>query len=290
MCLETHPDPTVAQWFGGIIHPINATMSSHYRTLAMAHFRASNIRILVCTDAAGMGCNNSDIDRVVQCNLPATFSHFIQRSGRAAHGHGRKELAVLLVEKSRPFHWNPITKSKRQTKSARTPAGEIAESDRVEPDPSRKAGLPAAERGGSNKVDAVPDGAQPLLNPESADEDPLVPCCHICDPILLNVTRPPALPPERRATNIKRGLPHQPTRTELCKWRKDTYSLHHSSALYGDSAVLDDDTITTLSSCRKLTAQQLSTLLADKWIFGDKHGMELTAFLTPLALDIPFIL
>ncbi len=38
----------------GAVRPFNATMSTDYRNLAMVHFRAGNIRILVCTDAAGM--------------------------------------------------------------------------------------------------------------------------------------------------------------------------------------------------------------------------------------------
>lgn len=40
--------------FRGIVRPFNATMSSNYRTRAMARFRSGDVRILVCTDAAGM--------------------------------------------------------------------------------------------------------------------------------------------------------------------------------------------------------------------------------------------
>lgn len=40
----------------GVARPFNATHSASYHALAMAHFRAGNIRILVCTDAAGMVC------------------------------------------------------------------------------------------------------------------------------------------------------------------------------------------------------------------------------------------
>ncbi len=40
----------------GIIRPFNATLSQEYRTLAMDRFRKGGIRILVCTDAAGMVC------------------------------------------------------------------------------------------------------------------------------------------------------------------------------------------------------------------------------------------
>ena len=36
-----------------IIRPFNATLSSEYRTEAMAAFRAGSIRIMVCTEAAG---------------------------------------------------------------------------------------------------------------------------------------------------------------------------------------------------------------------------------------------
>lgn len=38
----------------GVIRPFNATLSQEYRKLAMAHFRLGGIRVLVCTDAAGM--------------------------------------------------------------------------------------------------------------------------------------------------------------------------------------------------------------------------------------------
>lgn len=38
----------------GVIRPFNATLSKEYRNIAMAKFREGDIRILVCTDAAGM--------------------------------------------------------------------------------------------------------------------------------------------------------------------------------------------------------------------------------------------
>ncbi len=36
------------------VRPFNATLSQEYRTRAMDHFRAGSVRILICTDAAGM--------------------------------------------------------------------------------------------------------------------------------------------------------------------------------------------------------------------------------------------
>jgi superfamily II DNA/RNA helicase len=38
----------------GIIRPYNARLTQCYRALAMKDLQAGNIRVLVCTDAAGM--------------------------------------------------------------------------------------------------------------------------------------------------------------------------------------------------------------------------------------------
>jgi hypothetical protein len=84
----------------GIIRPYNATFSHAYRKEVMHLFRLSEVRILVCTDAAGMGCNIPDIDVVVQWKLPGSVSMFVQRAGRAGRGKGTMGLGVMLVEQS----------------------------------------------------------------------------------------------------------------------------------------------------------------------------------------------
>ena len=38
----------------GVLRPFNANLSPEYRTEAMSQFRAGSIRIMICTDAAGM--------------------------------------------------------------------------------------------------------------------------------------------------------------------------------------------------------------------------------------------
>lgn len=42
----------------GIVRPFNATLSHMYRLTAMDKFREGTVRILVCTDAAGMVCGS----------------------------------------------------------------------------------------------------------------------------------------------------------------------------------------------------------------------------------------
>ncbi|KAJ7237511.1 P-loop containing nucleoside triphosphate hydrolase protein [Mycena rebaudengoi] len=84
----------------GLVRPYNAGMSRQYRAEVMALFKAGIVRILVCTDAAGMGCDIPDVELVVQWKTPKTLSSWIQRAGRAARKGGTEGLAVMIVEKS----------------------------------------------------------------------------------------------------------------------------------------------------------------------------------------------
>ncbi|KAJ3475399.1 hypothetical protein NLI96_g11861 [Meripilus lineatus] len=80
------------------IRPYNARLPPEYRTAAMEAFRKGEIRVLICTEAAGMGCDIPDIDLVIQWQVPATLSHLVQRAGRVARGAGHIGMALLLVE------------------------------------------------------------------------------------------------------------------------------------------------------------------------------------------------
>ncbi|KAF9383507.1 hypothetical protein CPB97_006426, partial [Podila verticillata] len=68
----------------------HALMSNEYKTKMMDEFRSGKIRILLCTEAAGMGCDIPDVDRVILFKCPATISSVVQRKGRAARDPVRK--------------------------------------------------------------------------------------------------------------------------------------------------------------------------------------------------------
>ncbi|KAJ2916958.1 hypothetical protein MD484_g3436, partial [Candolleomyces efflorescens] len=85
--------------YTGFVRPYSAAFSVTYRANVMDHFRRGTVRVLICTDAAGMGCNIPDIDVVVQWKLPSSVSSWVQRAGRAARDPDRKGMAVLLVER-----------------------------------------------------------------------------------------------------------------------------------------------------------------------------------------------
>ncbi|KAF8218135.1 P-loop containing nucleoside triphosphate hydrolase protein, partial [Mycena galopus ATCC 62051] len=91
----------------GLVRPYNASMSLEYRAHVMKLFKAGVIRVLVCTDAAGMGCDIPDVELVVQWKVPQNLSSWVQRAGRAARGPGTSGMAVMLVEKS-AFEISPL--------------------------------------------------------------------------------------------------------------------------------------------------------------------------------------
>ena len=130
---------------------------------------------------------------------------------------------------------------------------------------------------------AIPNhGSGPLTNLA----DPIVPCCDICDPTLLDQTRPPPLPPDKRPKTLKRGEPDLAARQKLYTWRETTYIRDHPTAQYDDTGVLQDELIDTLISHGSLSPNQVAGLLKDKWVFWRRHGADLSTVVH--SLDIKF--
>lgn len=108
----------------------------------------------------------------MQWKLPAKFSHFIQRAGRAARGRGRTGLAVLLVERT-AYTINicttpNATKLSRKVKvnGSSKPKKSAAEIKRGK----QYAVAHGLKRGGTDGYDAVPRGEQPQLKEEIEDK------------------------------------------------------------------------------------------------------------------------
>lgn len=181
--------------FQDVIRLYNAHMSIEYRRAAMNAFREGKIRILVCTEAAGMvralffssihtydshmyqGCDIADVKVVVQWKLPKTPSHFVQRAGRAARGPEHFGLAVLLVERSVFSELlpdsnvvNPLPTEAKTTKPPlKTRRGRKKKTVSKTKAPKGYANAHGLERGGSKANDAVPTSKQPFLDLECED-------------------------------------------------------------------------------------------------------------------------
>ncbi|KAJ7917805.1 hypothetical protein B0H13DRAFT_2322014 [Mycena leptocephala] len=236
----------------------------------------------VCTDAAGMGCNIPDIDVVVQWKLPASMSIFIQRAGRAGRARGSQGLAILLVEPT--AYAVDLVEASEKNGGGR----------------GKKKGTKKEKETG-RKHDAIFVVDTPPLDPEAEDEgllvfvqtgecrravltriynhkpaQPLVSCCDICCPGLLDKTRPGKPPVVPRQLAVKRGEINPDIQPVLHNWRLRIKARDFPTPLFAASAILRDETIALLSSVGPITSpEHLRTVLAGQWTWWDTYGEDL---------------
>ncbi|OSD06262.1 P-loop containing nucleoside triphosphate hydrolase protein [Trametes coccinea BRFM310] len=294
----------------GLVRPFNATLSHQCRRNSMTAFRANPgshsafmpgcIRILVCTDAAGMGCNVKDVDIVVQWKLPKTLSNFVQHARRAARSPSRTGLAVLLVEKS--IYSIDLRRSDSASGPGNSRTNVVGKSKLKAPKaascplPKDYALLHGASHGGMSKEDHVPSlplEEQAFLDVEADDEGLRVfaqattcrcqvwaavfemttisnaiesvhtSCCDVCDPRLFNRTRPGQNTVMRRAKLRAKGKPDFDAQDRLDEWRHTVFQRDHASSQLDPSAILDDASLTMLTSVGPLSATAISSMLSN---------------------------
>ncbi|KAI0091120.1 P-loop containing nucleoside triphosphate hydrolase protein [Irpex rosettiformis] len=284
------------------IRPYNARLSLPYRQKAMSEFRNGNIRILICTEAAGMGCNIPDIQVVVQWKLPSTLSNFIQRAGRAARGRDQEGLAVLLVEPS--AYTIAPTSSNAKALAVQTKKIKVKRTASEKAISKEWATTHGVKRGGHEGNDSVPTGEKPVLDVCADDEGLLafvqsvscrrklwgeifestqvlactVPCCDICSPALLQRTRPALITrPVAAARALQRGIPDSLVRSLLEAWREEVFERDHKYSSLDSAAILCDDDILRLASLGKLAREAVEMALKPSWPWWDQYGNELIA-------------
>ncbi|EJD47859.1 P-loop containing nucleoside triphosphate hydrolase protein [Auricularia subglabra TFB-10046 SS5] len=278
----------------GLIRPFNATHSHQYRKNAMDHFRNGSIRVLVCTDAAGMGCNLPNIEVVVQWGLPDKLSTWIQRAGRAARRPGLKGLAVLLVEPTAYGVYPDASLAPEggrkgvKSKPKRPPAGWAAEHGR--------------KRGASSTTDNTIDRTIAIpVDEESPDEgllafvqtgdcrrrvvadafkcrdkstDAGVACCDLCDPELFKQVLPGR--GGRAKAKTSKSKPNAEV-THACQaWREKIYESDWAGSMFAASGILGDGLVEKIASSQVVHSERdLKVLIASEWQWWDDYGKSL---------------
>ncbi|KAG6848038.1 hypothetical protein H0H93_003957 [Arthromyces matolae] len=305
----------------GIARPYNASMSEQYRRDVMRLFKAGIVRILVCTDAAGMGCNVPDVDVVVQWKMPSNISSWVQRAGRAARAKGRTGLAVMLVEKS-AFEVNTNVDRPANEVGSGSSRGRGRGGGRGRGRGARGGGKLGSEYGVAHgqrrgtycgDFDEISQLNEPVNidhnspgegmyqyiqntvcrrrvltkifgNPESTV--PALNCCDLCNPTLFDRTRPGKPVPTNRQTKIKKREPLAFVRKALYTWRRSVKDELFPRALWAPHALLDDSICELLASVVPITTKEkLEKLLKGVWAQWDTFGDRLFECLA--ALDIP---
>ncbi|KAF4613504.1 hypothetical protein D9613_007563 [Agrocybe pediades] len=294
----------------GLIRPYSAAYSPEYREELMCLFKAGIVRVLICTDAAGMGCNISNIDVVVQWKLPTCVSSFVQRAGRAARDPGRTGIAVLLVEKSAfEADISKINDGGTTHKSARKGVRQSLAHPKAPKGYAVKHGVQRGAHDGladehPGSMVAVP------LDSQSPDEglyslvqtgkcrrevlteiysnetpEPTAPCCDLCDPSLLNRTRPGKPEPATRKASVKTGILNTRVKLALQEWRRKIRNRDFEESLLDPSVILKDELVDVLSSVGPIgRLNELEKVAGEDWPWFSEYGNELLEEMRQLAI------
>jgi ATP-dependent RNA helicase RhlE len=76
---------------------IHGNRSQAQRTLAMARFKASQVRVLVATDIAARGIDISGLSHVVNFDVPASPEDYVHRVGRTARAEAIGDALTLVA-------------------------------------------------------------------------------------------------------------------------------------------------------------------------------------------------
>ena len=124
------------------------------------------------------------------------------------------------------------------------------------------------------------------LTRKNTDEPLRVSCCDICDPMLLDHTRPPVLTAAKKK-NVTKGLPDRSAQLKLDDWREAVYKRDHRNAQFDAEAILPDALIEYIASMtpQYIAADNgLAKHLKSSWVWWTKYGLDLLTYTRSLQI------
>ena len=76
----------------------HAGLAPHTRNAVQEGFLAGRVRVMVATNAFGMGVDKADINQVIHLELPASLEAYYQEAGRAGRGGQRATCTLLYAD------------------------------------------------------------------------------------------------------------------------------------------------------------------------------------------------
>lgn len=262
--------------------------------------QTSRHRIIIATDAMGMGINNPDVRRVVQWRQPDRMGTLFQRAGRAARGQGIYGEFIWLIE---PWCVGPKAKSLNIPHKTLAPS-QLSQSFQSEsaftsppPSPRTRTRKTTEEEDRRSRMPAI---FWLMINGQSCirlrvlehfGEDVTgyqrssAPCCSVCDGEIIT-------PPSTKCHTIRftQSAAWITTAVEaaLRTWRANKVLPLFSQSQHTDSSIiLMDSVIRTMSRAAKElnSIEDLTNLVEDKWAFLAEFGEEVLAVIQQACKD-----
>ncbi|KAJ3816152.1 hypothetical protein F5880DRAFT_1645225, partial [Lentinula raphanica] len=266
----------------GQIAVYHSRRSSHSKRRVLEEFRSGQLKILLTTEAAGMGCDLPSIHRVVQFMVPKSLAVWLQRAGRAARSTSIQGQAFLLVQPS-------VFQEKKSKESV--------DADSVVFRKDVEAGLRLwIETSGCRR-----EVSAEYFHDGVTRSEPTGLCCDNCirkssprHPMLQIdhiVPRPPSSSTDREESES--GFEHDPpvlstapvsnrrhehlaqVRARLTAWRDDTFDALYDDQPWGPQALLPPSVLTAIATKARLhTIDDLISIAGWEEVFAHLHGAE----------------
>lgn len=90
----------------------HAGLEPHEKTDIQDAFKAGQLRVIVATNAFGMGVGKADIRLVVHADIPGSLENYLQEAGRAGRDQGNARCVLLYDEQDIETQFGMIERSK----------------------------------------------------------------------------------------------------------------------------------------------------------------------------------
>lgn len=260
----------------------------------------SSPRIVLATDAYGLGVDNPDVELVIQWLLPQSIQRLYQRMGRAMRcGRGRAVFILMhqswcVGERSKA----PVRKVKfrgaAEQDATSSACQDVDESDASIEDETPKS---SSRKTAADRRRDMPKGLYDIINPGS-DGCPRIlglrffgdetysqsmekpqPCCDVCDPASgRKIAAYSALMPQKSADSLRRPW----FRDSLSRWRTDLATALSVDCGFNvpDSVVMADEYLELLAKWGSDIVDQTGMLrLAGPWAEMSTYGDEILEIL-----------
>jgi hypothetical protein len=261
--------------------------------------KCSRHRVILATDAMGMGINNPDIRRVVQYRLPPNMRALMQRAGRTARGPGITGEFVWLVES---WCFGPTAEQvKQQNQASQTTPGEMSRLSQTENtldsqgsscseleySASARPGQGSKATKEAERRSKLPPGFWKLINGKGCIRKSILIffgenldnyrapegfCCSRCAG---STPRPRVVYTQK---TIQSGAKiTQAVQKALLEWRTKAAPSEFNGSLYTDPSILMPDSVIRLISRSASTVLDLSSLAEltkSQWAFFELFGLE----------------